>query len=316
MSSPSSVGWSSPNAPRLTGAAVKLGVMLSFSEIGADPVVIRDYAQALEGGGFDFVSAPEHVVGAHPDRLGGQKVHTYDKPYYEPMVMFGFIAGATRSLGVATSILILPQRQTALAAKQAAMLDIMCGGRLRLGVGVGRNFVEYTVLNEEFTTRGARIEEQVGVLRRLWSEELVTFEGRWHHLDGVGINPLPVQRPIPIWMGSFVGGTNDRVLERIGRMADGWMPQMEPGDEFAALLERIHGFARAAGRNPAEIEIECTTTISAGDDPESWRSTAEAFHSHGATHLKVVTRPDGAGPGHLNRHLDLVMRWRSAISPT
>ncbi len=288
---------------------MKLGVMLSFSEVGVDPVALRDYVQGLEGQGIDFVAAPEHVVGTHPRRVVGPPVHTYDKPYYDPMVLFGFIAGATKRLEFATSILILPQRQTALVAKQTAVLDNLCCGRLRLGVGVGRNAVEYDALSEDFSTRGKRIEEQIEVLRRLWCEELVTFDGRWHHLDEVGINPLPVQRPIPIWMGSFVGGTSERVIERIGRMADGWLPQMPPGDELAEMLERIREYARAAGRDPNALGIECVTTISASDDPDTWRQTADAYRAHGATHLKVV-----AQVGQADRHLELVARWRTAVA--
>ena len=168
---------------------MKLGVMFSHADIGNDPILIRDYVQGLEGGGIDFLTAPEHVIGGHPDRLIGEPLHTYDKPYHEPFVLFGFVAGATRTLELATSVLILPQRQTALVAKQAAELDLLCGGRLRLGVGVGRNWMEYEALNESFNDRGARIEEQITVLRRLWVEELVTFQGRWHHLDRMGLNP-------------------------------------------------------------------------------------------------------------------------------
>jgi probable F420-dependent oxidoreductase len=292
---------------------MKLGVSLTINDIGPDPAAIRDYVQSLEGIGIDFVSTPEHVVGAHPDQLGGQAVHTYDKPYYEPIALFGFIAGATSRLEMATSILILPQRQTALVAKQVAMLDNLCGGRLRIGVGVGRNFVEYQVLGQDFATRGARMEEQIDVLRKLWTEELVTFHGQWHHLDQVGINPLPVQRPVPIWMGSFVGGTTDRVLKRIGRLADGWFPQMEPGDELASLLERIRTYAYQAGRDATALGVEGVTTISPMDDPAEWVKTANAFAAHGATHLKVVTKTNSNNSPDPASQLALVHQWRIAV---
>src|SRR5207248_7892142 len=154
-------------------------------------------------------------------------------------------------LGLVTSILVLPQRQTVLVAKQAAALGLLAAGRLRLGVGVGRNWMEYAALNEDFTDRGARLEEQVEVLRRLWTEELVTYDGRWHHLDRVGLNPMPAQRPIPMWMGSYVGQVVEKVIRRIGRMADGWLPQMPPGPELAAVLARLRGYAAEAGRDPA-----------------------------------------------------------------
>jgi probable F420-dependent oxidoreductase len=290
---------------------MKLGVMLNYDDTGIDPIVVRDYVQAIEGHGFDFVTTPEHVVGAHRDRYPGQKIHTSDKAYFEPMVLFGFIAGATTTLELATSILILPQRQTALVAKQAAVLDHLCGGRLRLGVGVGRNAIEYETLHQDFATRGARLEEQVDVLRRLWTEDLVTFDGRWHQLDGVGINPLPVQRPIPIWMGSFVGGTSERVLRRIGEVADGWFPQAAPGEDLATNLQRIRAYATAAGRDPAALGIECVTTISSSETPETWRKTADAFRGHGATHLKVVLDHDPLR--NVEQRLSLLAEWRDAV---
>ncbi len=303
---------------------MKLGVTLNYDDMlnnsdtlnntGIDPVVVRDYVQGIEGLGFDFVTTPEHVVGAHRDRYPGQKIHTSDKAYFEPMVLFGFIAGATTVLELATSILILPQRQTALVAKQAAILDRLCGGRLRIGVGVGRNAIEYETLHQDFATRGARLEEQVEVLRRLWTEELVTFDGRWHQLDGVGINPLPLQRPIPIWMGSFVGGTTERVLRRIGSLADGWFPQSAPGEELATTLHRIRAYATAAGRDAASLGIECVTTISGADTSDVWRTTADAFRAHGSTHLKVVVKHDSTQ--NTDQRLSLVARWRDAVTQT
>jgi probable F420-dependent oxidoreductase len=288
--------------------AVRLGAMFSHGDIGNDPGVIRDFAQGLEGVGIDFLAAPEHVIGGHPDRLTGEALHTYDKPYHEPFVLFGFIAGATRTLELATSILVLPQRQTVLVAKQAAELDLLCGGRLRLGVGVGRNWMEYEALDQTFTDRGARLEEQIEVLRRLWSDELVTFDGRWHHLDRMGLNPMPVQRPIPIWMGSFVGKIVPKVLDRIGRMADGWMPQVPPGDEFAAALTRVRDSARAAGRDPSEIGVECSMRLRPNDDPADWLATARAYRDHGATRLKALTPGLGA-----TECLGLVARWAETI---
>ena len=235
---------------------MRLGVTLSHPDLGADPGFLKEFAQAVEEAGFDHVLTAEHVIGAHPDRAGGEQIHTYDVPYHEPFVLLGYLGAVTTRLELVTSILILPQRQTVLVAKQAAELDLLTEGRLRLGVGVGRNWMEYEALNEEFSDRGERIEEQVDVLRRLWTEELVTFEGRWHHLDRVGLNPRSVQRPIPIWMGSFRGRVVERVIERVGRLADGWFPQFPPGDELAAVLDRMRGYATAAGRDPASIGIE------------------------------------------------------------
>jgi probable F420-dependent oxidoreductase len=289
---------------------MKYGTMFSHAEIGNDPGVIRNYVTALDEAGLHFLTAPEHVIGGHPDRLRGEMVHTYDKPYHEPFVLFGFIAGITRRIELATSILILPQRQTALVAKQAAELDLLSGGRLRLGIGSGRNWMEYEALGVDFTERGKRMEEQVDVLRRLWTEELVTFDGRWHHLDRMGLNPMPVQQPIPIWMGSFVGKVVETVIKRVGRMADGWMCQMPAGDEMAAVVGRLRGYAVDAGRSPESVGVEAVVRIKPGDSAEQWHIAAEAFASSGATHLKVL--PIGfASPDEL---LAATLSWHAAAT--
>lgn len=289
---------------------MKLGAIFPTTSFGTDPAAIRDFAQTIEGAGFDYIRAAEHVVGGHPDRQRpGERVHTYETPYHEPFVLFGFMAGATRRLEFATGILILPQRQTALVAKQAAELDLLTGGRLRLGVGVGRNWMEYEALNEDFHTRGRRIEEQVEVLRRLWTEELVTFHGRWHHLERVGLNPMPVQRPIPIWMGSYTTPV-ERVIQRIARLADGWFPQFPPNEEFRALLERLRGYARAAGRDPASIGLDVAINVARGT-PEEWLEQARAWEALGATHLAASTM--GAGYTSPQQHLDAMLRWKQVM---
>ena len=289
---------------------MKIGVGFSHPEMGNDPAVIRDFAQAVEGAGFDHVLAAEHVAGGHPDRLRGERVHLYDIPYHDPFVLFGFMAGATRSLGFCTSILILPQRQTAVVAKQAADLDLLCGGRLRLGVGVGRNWMEYELLGENFKNRGRRVEEQIAVLRRFWSEELVTFEGKYHQVDRMGLNPLPIQRPIPIWMGSYTTLV-ESVLERVGRLADGWLPQFPPTEETRAMIERLHGYARAAGRDPADIGIEAGVSVRGGN-PDEWAKTARAWRNLGATHLRVNTM--GAGFTSPQQHIDAAIACKEAIT--
>ena len=290
---------------------MRYGVSLSHPDLGNDPGFLKDFAQAVEGAGFDHVLAAEHVVGGHPDRARGEKVHTADVPYHEPFVLFGFLGAVTERLDLVTSILILPQRQTVLVAKQAAELDLLTGGRLRLGVGVGRNWMEYEALNEDFTNRGARIEEQVDVLRRLWTQELVTFDGTWHHLDRIGLNPLPRQRPIPIWMGSFVGQVVEKVIRRIARLADGWFPQMSPSD-LAQVLERLLGYAAEAGRDPSSIGIECAIAVRAGDDPDRWIERADAYRALGATHLRVMTA--GGGFTTPQEHLAGALRWIEALT--
>src|SRR5882672_3039514 len=195
---------------------MKYGVVFPQTEFGNDVQAIKDYAQAAEGLGYDYLLVYDHVLGAHPGRepkLTGP--YTHEHPFHEPMVLFGFLAGVTKRLQLTTGILILPQRQTVLVAKQAAEVDRLSGGRLRLGVGLGWNYVEYEALGEDFHTRGRRIAEQVEVMRRLWTEPLVTFEGKWHRIDRAGIRPLPVQQPIPVWMG----GSAEPVIQRTARIA-------------------------------------------------------------------------------------------------
>jgi probable F420-dependent oxidoreductase len=291
---------------------MKLGVMLIDSDIGNDPGILREIAQTVEGVGFDTILTNDHVIGGHPDRQRpGEKVHTYDVPSHEPLILLSYLGAVTTRIELATAIVISTQRQTVLLAKQAAELDLLTSGRLRLGVGIGRNWMEYEVLNEEFGNRGRRLEEQVAVMRALWTDELVSFEGEWHHIDRMGLNPMPMQRPIPIWMGSFVGAIVEKVLERTGRLADGWMPQYQPGDEFAASLERLRGYATAAGRNPSDIAIECGVRIKKGDDPAKWIADADAYRLLGATHLRLSTV--GGGFATPNEHLAAWAEWHHVV---
>ena len=288
--------------------------MLITDDVGTDPSFLKDMAQSMEGAGFDTVLANDHVVGGHPDRQRpGEKVHTYDVPCHEPLVLLTFLGAVTTRVELATSIVISPQRQTVLLAKQAAELDLLTNGRLRLGVGIGRNWMEYDALDQDFSNRGRRIEEQIAVMRALWTNELVTFDGTWHQLDRIGINPLPAQRPIPIWMGSFVGNLVEKVLERTGRLADGWMPQFPPGDMLADALGRLRSYAADAGRDPAALGIECGMRIRAGDDPQTWVDTATAFRDLGATHLRISTA--GGGYSSPAEHLAAWIRWHDAVAP-
>ncbi len=265
---------------------MNFGVTFPQREIGTDPSAIRDFAQAAEGAGFDYMVAYDHVTGAHADRFIGRDVgfpsppYLYDSQFHEPFTLFAFLAGVTKRIEFTTSILILPQRQTALVAKQAAEVDILSRGRLRLGVGVGWNFTEYEALNEDFHNRGLRQEEQITVLRKLWTEELVTFHGRWHHLDRVGIAPRP-PRPIPIWIG---GGFTEPLVKRAARFADGWMPLIFPGQDAAPIVDRLRHHLKQEGRDIASFGLQAGVSTQPGREAE-WLSNAKRLQSLGATHL-------------------------------
>jgi probable F420-dependent oxidoreductase len=265
---------------------MNVGVVFPQVEIGQDPGAIAEYAQAVEAMGYTHLLVFDHVLGANPERPGGWKgPYTYRHAFHEPFVLFGFLAAATQRIGLVTGILILPQRQTALVAKQAAAVDVLSAGRLRLGVGVGWNAVEFEGLNESFSNRGQRVEEQLQLMRALWTKELVTFQGRWHRVSDAGINPLPVQRPIPIWMG----GESEPVVRRAARLADGWMPHFRPGPEAQAIVDRLHGLVREAGRDPATFGIEGRMTL-AQVPPERRAREMDAWRKmSGITHLCVHT---------------------------
>jgi probable F420-dependent oxidoreductase len=268
---------------------MKIGVVFPQTEIGNDPAAIRDYAQAAEGLGFSHLLAYDHVLGANPERPGGWKgPYTHQTPFHEVFVLFAYLAGLTQRLELVTGILILPQRQTALAAKQAASLDVLSGGRLRLGVGLGWNEVEYAALNENFHNRGKRIEEQVTLMRRLWTEPLVDFKGKWHTIPDAGLNPLPLQRPIPIWFG----GGAEEVLHRIARLGDGWMPQFRKAADARPALARLRHFIEEAGRSPGQVGLEPRISYDSGD-PRTWETLLRDWQAEGATHLSFNTMGSG-----------------------
>lgn len=266
-----------------------IGAVFPQTEIGTDPGAIRAYAQAVEEFGYRHILIYDHVLGAstatRPDWRGP---YTSDTLFHEPFVLFGYFAACTQQIELVTGVIILPQRQTALVAKQAAEVDVLSGGRLRLGIGVGWNPVEYEGLNEEFGNRGARSEEQIAVLRKLWTEPVITFNGRWHQIAQAGIKPLPVQRPIPIW----IGGGADKVLERTARIGDGWFPQMPPDHSARQAIQRLHSYAEAAGRDPSTIGIEARLSI--GRVPEhGWSAYVAGWRELGATHLSINTMDAG-----------------------
>src|SRR2546425_370445 len=299
---------------------MRLGVVFPQTEIGSDPSVIRDYAQAAESAGYDHLLVFDHVLGGKLerfDKLGRRPPYTDESPFHEVFVLFGYLGACTQRLELVTGIVILPQRQTALVAKQAAAVDVLTGGRLRLGVGIGWNHVEYEALNEDFHTRGRRVSEQIAVMRKLWTEPVVTFKGLYHHLDRAGINPLPVQRPIPVWMG----GMAEPVLKRVAQISDGWFPQFQPGDEASHTLERVRAYMKEAGRPwstrvPAEAFRRITGEAGfprelepfVDGDALSYRCNAELVYRIGRVTASAATRwnlsplPGGGDASHSVAH--------------
>jgi probable F420-dependent oxidoreductase len=285
---------------------VKLGVIFPQTEIANDPLAIRDYAQAVEQLGYNHLLAYEHVLGAPPerlDRLGFRPPYTHKTPFHEPFVLFGFLAALTTTLELVTGILVLPQRQTALVAKQAAEVDVLTGGRLRLGVGIGWNYAEFEALGENFGNRGRRCEEQVALLRQLWTKELVDFDGRYHTVHGVGINPLPVQRPIPVWMGAMA----EPAIKRAARIADGWFPQFPPGPDGAATIERLRGYLREAARKPGDFGIEGRIPMARTTEDQR-RTMLDGWRELGATHVSFNAM--GAGLTSPQDHIEAIRRFR------
>ena len=268
---------------------MKLGVILPQTEIGPDPEDLVRFVRAAEESGFTYVVVYDHVLGAdrstRPDWDGPYDLHS---SFHEPFVVYGYLAALT-PLELVPGVVILPQRQTALVAKQAAEVDVLTGGRFRLGVGIGWNPVEYEALGIDFRTRAARYEEQVEVLRLLWTEDSVTFRGRFHQIDHAGILPRPVQQPIPIWMG---GGTKPRTLRRIGRLADGWIANTPPGRGLEEALKIVGEAAYAAGRVPGDVGLQGIAQPRATDDPigtlvrqvDRWRDAGADYVSVSGLH--------------------------------
>ncbi len=285
---------------------MQIGVTFPQTEIGADPWAIRDYVQAAEDAGYTHLVVFDHVLGADPTNRPGWQYYTHQQMFHEPFVLFGYLAALT-NLELVTAVLILPQRQTVLVAKQAAQVDVLTGGRLRLGVGVGWNPVEYEALGMDFHSRGRAIEEQIEVLRLLWRQEIVSYKGKYHTITEAGLNPLPVRRSIPVWMG----GSSEVLLRRVARMGDGWFPQGKPDDEMRRTLERLRSHVSEAGRDPRSIGLEARITMSEGDLNQlvGW---TEAWRQLGATHLSLNTM--GAGLTSPAEHIRAIRRYKEAVT--
>ena len=267
---------------------MKFGVVFPQNQLGDDPTVIRDFVQAAEGMGYHHLLAYDHVLGANPEREGWKEgsPYTHEDMFHEVFTLFAYLAGLTETIGFMTGVLILPQRQTALVAKQAAQVDVLSNGRFRMGVGVGWNEVEYNSLGYDFKTRGARVEEQLVILRELWTQPLVRIEGEFDTIDDAGINPLPRQQPIPVW----IGGTADVVLQRAARIGDGWMAHSWTPEKVKPMVEKYWSYVEECGKSDSS---GLHTRLITETLPESeWESYVEGWKKLGATELAVYPHGD------------------------
>jgi probable F420-dependent oxidoreductase len=285
---------------------MRIGVTFPQTELGGDVGALRAYGQAADDLGYTHLLAYDHVVGADPTiHAGWAGPYDVSTTFHEPFVMFGYLAAVT-SLELVTGIIILPQRQTALVAKQAAEVDLLTRGRFRLGVGLGWNPVEYEALGQPFDQRGRRFSEQIGVLRRLWTETSITHSGTFDTVTGAGISPLPIQRPIPIW----IGARSVSAYRRIGRLADGWFPRVQPDETLQRVLQIIADAAREAGRDPGSIGME-PHVVWAPDEPDRFANQVEQWREVGATHLSIDTMSTGLRT--VDDHIAALQRAASLI---
>ena len=288
---------------------MRVGAIFPQLEIGADPAGVRDFAQATESLGYDHLLAFDHVLGADASKRDKWEwPYSHVDMFHEVFVMFGYLAGFTEKVELTTGVLILGQRQTALVAKQAAEVDVLSAGRLRLGIGVGWNAVEYEALGESFRNRGRRCEEQIELMRALWTDDVVTFQGRYHQVTDAGINPLPVQRPIPVWFG----GGAEAVVRRLARIGDGWFPSFQPDGAGQERMGQMWEYAKQAGRDPKEVGVEGRISLADQKDPDEWQKSAEAWKRAGASHVTVNTMGVGLeGPG---QHIEAISKFKEAVS--
>jgi probable F420-dependent oxidoreductase len=285
---------------------VRIGVVFPQTELGGDVGAVRAYGQGVEALGYRHLLAYDHVLGADPDvHAPWRGPYTVATTFHEPFVMFGYLAGAT-TLELVTGIIILPQRQTALVAKQAAEVDLLSEGRFRLGVGLGWNAVEYEALGQRFDQRGRRLSEQIGLLRRLWTEPVVTHRGDFDTVTAAGLAPLPVQRPIPVW----IGGSSDAAYRRIGRLADGWFPQVAPGPDLDHARAVVADAAEEAGRDPATLGLEGRVTWNP-EDPARFERQVGKWRDAGASHLAINTM--NTGQVGVDAHLAVLARAAELI---
>lgn len=268
---------------------MRFGAVFPQLEIGNDPAAIADFSRAVEAMGFAHLLAYDHVLGTTQAQFGKTKPrYTYKDSFHEPFVLLGFLAGVTKRITLATGIIVLPQRQAALVAKQAAALDVLSGGRLRLGVGAGWNFVEYEALGMSFEGRGKVYDEQLDVLQKLWTKPLVRFKGKHHQITDAGLNPLPIQRPIPLWFG----GQSDAAMRRVARWGEGWIVEPPPNLEGRALIAKLHAYARRAKRDPKTIRIDRVMYANEGKLGQ-WRKDIDVYRRMGISEVSLDTQRAG-----------------------
>jgi probable F420-dependent oxidoreductase len=274
-------------------SVMKFGAGLPITAMD-DPIAVRDFAQALDGAGFDVLTSAGHLLAVPKEKYADRPPATYTGPFHDPFVTFAYLAAITQHLHFRPSILILPLYSTAVVAKQAAELQNLSGGRFELGVGISWNEAEYQAVGQDFSTRGRRLEEQVVVLRRLWSEPYVTFSGRWHTLEGVGLNRVP-SPSIPIW----IGGAHERVLKRAAQLADGFIPLGDP----AEVIPRVQSYVREAGRDPASFGFAGRVAAGPGG-PSAWIEAARKLVSLGVNQIALSAPPDLQGEAALKRLIE------------
>jgi probable F420-dependent oxidoreductase len=285
---------------------MQTGAVLSQNELGPDPAAVRDYAQAVQDLGYDFLVTADHVVGADPvDHPQLERVFSIESYLREPLMLGAFLACAAPRLGQLTSVVILPQRQTVLTAKQAADLDTLTQGKLRLGVGIGWNPIEFAALGMGFVTRARRFEEQIQLMRKLWTERVVTFDGHFDTVKAAGINPRPIQQPIPIW----IGASAEAAIKRATKIADGFLPLRPLEGGWQTTMDKVHAWLQEAGREPSTFGIEGRLDTAQGS-PDDWRKVVEMWRGFGASHLSVSTTHAGSGP---NAHIQRLRQVREVL---
>lgn len=295
---------------------MRIGAVYPQIEVSADPGAAKAFAVAVEDLGYDHILAFDHVVGGNPSGNAREHFYTNQHAFLEPLMCFAHMAAVTERIEFISGILISPQRQTVLIAKQAATLDFLSGGRLRLGIGIGWNTIEYEALGTDFSVRGKRSEEQIDLLRRLWTEPLVTFDGKWDRITDAGINPLPKQRPIPIW----IGGHKDVAVHRAARLADGWLPLFPPDERGAAKVATFKQYVADAGRDMADVGLESWINVGNYDDgfgalclsEESWHQWTSGWKELGATHISVNTMKSGFTS--VDQHIEKLAQFKQVMA--